>query len=343
MPLRPLSWCYGLGMIIRNWCYDAGVFRSNNVRVPVISVGNITAGGTGKTPIVEYIVSRLLASGKRIAVVSRGYKRITHGTFIVSDGTRCFGGPQEAGDEPMQLARKFPTATVVVDEQRSRGAEAALRLKEIDAIVLDDGFQHRALGRDLDIVVMDGSESVMGEPMIPSGLRREPFPALRRAGIVVVTRNQISERMRTFIRNYTPAPLVCMMFKPLSLTEAGSNERLRYQDLKGKRCIAFCGIGNPRSFVVTLGEAGIRPLDTLFFPDHHAYSPADIQTIVSLAKRCDAAILMTTEKDAVRLDQTLLSRIDKSLRLLALTIGAEIMEGEESFHRLLDAALRRAA
>jgi len=264
----------------RNWCYDVRIFRIHKMTVPVISIGNLTVGGTGKTPIVEYIVNYLQKSGKHPAVISRGYKRTTHGTFVVSDGKTCFGRADETGDEPMQIARKYPGVVVVVDERRSRGAAEALHRKNVDVLLLDDGFQHRALGRDLDVVVLDGSDPIMDQPVIPAGRRREPCSALRRAGVVAVTRKPVSDEMRSFIKKYTDAPIVEVRFKPGALREGGKMKEVPRSVLEGQQCIAFCGIGNPQSFVLTIEQFGIQPLDVVYFPDHHHYSMSDVQTII---------------------------------------------------------------
>ena len=343
IPLRPFSWIYGLAIALRNWCYDVHVFRIQKMTVPVISIGNLTAGGTGKTPIVEYVIDYLQRSGKHPAVISRGYKRTTSGTFVVSDGTTCYGRVEETGDEPMQIARKYPGVVVVVDERRSRGAAEALRRKNVDLILLDDGFKHRALARDLDVVVLDGSDPIMHQPMIPAGTRREPFSALHRAGVVIVTREPVTDELKSFVQKHTAASIISVTFKPKSLTDRRKMLGIPKSALNGQKCIAFCGIGNPRSFVLTLEEFGIQPLDVVIFPDHRHYSTSDIRTIINRANSCHATLVLTTEKDAVRFDTSLLSGIPESLQLCSLTIEPDIVEGKDSFHNLLDAVMRRAA
>ncbi len=181
--LVPFSRVYGAIVAARNFFYDRGLFTITAVGTPVISVGNITAGGTGKTPLVEYIVRTILDSGARPAVLSRGYRRTTTGTVTVSDGVKVLADADRAGDEPAQIARKFPGCVVVVDEDRVRGARFLESAFHPDVIVLDDGFQHRALRRDLDIVVV--ADGAGGSGLLPSGDGREPESSLRRADIVV--------------------------------------------------------------------------------------------------------------------------------------------------------------
>ena len=186
--LLPFSWLYAMVMVCRNLAYDRGVFVVRGPGVPVISVGNLTAGGTGKTPLTEYIVGYLRNKHVRVAVVSRGYRRKSRGVVVVSDGKSVLVDATWGGDEPVQIAAKFPGVPVVVGERRVEAARIAVHALGAEVIVLDDGFQHRGIKRDLDILVMDARKDITSERLIPAGMRREPLNAIRRAGIVAFSR-----------------------------------------------------------------------------------------------------------------------------------------------------------
>lgn len=182
----PFSAFYWLGVAIRNLFFDKGILKATKVEVPVISVGNISAGGVGKTPVVEMLVERLKRK-RHLAIVSRGYGRKSSGTIIVSDGKRQLVSVEKAGDEAYQIANKYRNLIVVVDEKRVRGAQKAIKLGA-ELIVLDDGFQHRYLARDLNVVVLTAAEILEGDLLLPAGNRREPIASLERADVVMISR-----------------------------------------------------------------------------------------------------------------------------------------------------------
>ena len=299
MILRPLGWLYGIALGARNLLYDAGLLTVHKVRVPVISVGNMTAGGTGKTSFVEYLLRSLSGGGRKPAVISRGYGRRTRGTVVVSDGVSLKVTPEESGDEAFQIARKFPSAVVIVDEKRARGAALAAERFGAGVILLDDAFQHRSLARSLDIVMVNGDEPLEKVPLLPAGMRREPLRGLRRASLVVVSRPE----------RPVPQVFVQSMRKPVVITETvveafcvpKGQRTLDAAEVRGKACVAFCGIGNPASFRRTLGKAGVGPLEFISFGDHHRYSMKDLEHIAGVFGKSGAPLLITTEKDAVRI------------------------------------------
>ncbi len=328
-------------LYVRNWCYDSGIFHSERIPVPVIAVGNITAGGTGKTPFVEYLLQRLLQRGKRIAVVSRGYKRSTRGTFIVSDGIKKYGSANQAGDEPMQLALKFPDVAVVVDENRVRGSFAAIQQSKPDVIILDDGFQHRAIERDCNILMIDGTISLSGMRMIPAGKRREPLSSLRRADMTVVSRTTISSDLKKLVSRYSSAPMASVRFRPKKLVEIVSHRLCEFSEFQHQRCLTFCGIGNPESFAATLSETGLTSVEVMRFPDHHNYSIEDIHNIKHKALENEVSMIITTEKDAVRIAPELLRDFSDSIRLFFIEIEAVVTEGEEHLHDLIESIFEK--
>lgn len=334
--LLPFSWLYGFILYARNWCYDSGIFHTKKIPVPVIAVGNITTGGTGKTPFVEYLLRWLLQRDKRIAVVSRGYKRSTKGTFIVSDGIKKYGSADQTGDEPMQLALKFPDVAVVVDENRVRGSFVAVQQSKPDVIILDDGFQHRAIERDCNILMIDGTMSLSDTRMIPAGKRREPLSSLRRADMTVVSRTAISPDLKKLVSRYSSAPMASVRFQPKKLVDIVSHRSFEFSEFQHQRCLTFSGIGNPESFVATVSEAGFTSVDCVQFPDHHRFSDEDIQNIKQKALDNEVMMIITTEKDAVRIAPELLRNFSDSIRLFFIEIEAVVTEGEELLHDLIE-------
>jgi tetraacyldisaccharide 4'-kinase len=332
--LVPLSWIYGAAVAARNALYDAGVFAAVAVGTPVISVGNIAAGGTGKTPLVEAIVGMLLGAGARPAVLSRGYRRTTSGTVTVSDGASVLADADAAGDEPAQIARKFPGCVVVVDEDRVRGARHIETAFRPDAIVLDDGFQHRALRRDLDIVVLAGER----EALLPAGHGREPEGSLRRADHIVLAGG----------RGNAPGsaagkPVARMRYELERFAGPAAGAAIDANQLAAGGFVAFCGIGNPSGFRATLAGAGIGPKEFLAFPDHRRYDAADLDSIESARRRSGAAFVVTTEKDAARLSGPAMPAAPFGAVLVTAAVRAALFEGREALEAAVLRAARRAA
>lgn len=300
--LLPLSWLYGIITSLRNTCYDKGLFSVRSVGVPTVSVGNLSVGGTGKTPLVEYVARVLVKEGKKVAVVSRGYRRNSRGLRVVSDGARIQLAPEESGDEPFQIAENIAGAVVVVDEQRTRGALHAASHYDADVILLDDGFQHRSLARDFDIVVLNARER--WSPLLPTGRRREGLSGLRRADTLVFSHCSGTEevtRLGDQLRSYTEAPIFCTRFIVEDVREVTSGNSVPAEQLKNKSAVAFCGIGNPESFRQTLLELGVQVISFVRFSDHHWYRGRDLIPIVREVERTGADWILTTQKDAVRL------------------------------------------
>jgi tetraacyldisaccharide 4'-kinase len=332
--LLPLAWLYGGVVMVRNLFFDTGIFWTKSVSVPVISVGNLTVGGTGKTPIVEYIVGVFLSHGISVAVVSRGYGRVTRGTVVVSDGNKVLVPADEAGDEPFQLARKFPSAAVVVDERRTRGARFAVDRLGAEAIVLDDGFQHRWLKRDLDMLVIDIEHPPYATHLLPAGRRRELLRGAKRAQAVVYSRwsdqygTSVSQKMNIRVPEFRAQFIVSAV---VNLT---SGRKESVEVLKGRPCVAFCGIARPDSFRRILIESGIVVKEFLTFRDHHRYSENDLMDIAERCKSLGLRMVVTTEKDAARLSNEVEQRLLSSVSLYYIELATKVME-EENFEKLL--------
>lgn len=298
-----LSWFYGAAVVLRNAAFQSGLLRVRNAGVPVISVGNMTAGGTGKTPLVEYLVARCLARNIRVAVVSRGYGRTTRGVMIVSDGRALRVQADEGGDEPVQIARRFPGAIVVVGERRVDAASIAVRELGAALVIMDDGFQHRYLHRDLDIVVVDGGKDIRREALLPRGRRREPLRSFGRANAVVFSRVAAEDAVSAAGETITPwfrGPVAGMTYLPdgIRKLDGAEEDPVRLRTGTG---FAFCGIGDPEGFLSSLRAMGLRIAAHAWFPDHHRFTTQDMENIRRRGRDHGASFLITTEKDATRL------------------------------------------
>ena len=339
--LLPFSWVYGFVIRIRNICYDASLFTVHKVNVPVISVGNLTAGGTGKTPFVEYLVRYLLSRGKKVSVISRGYKRATQGMFIVSDGTMLQGNAGQSGDEPYQIVKKFPPVVVIADEKRARAAQYAVEHFGIDCLLLDDGFQHRSLYRDIDIVMIDGSVSLQDIHMLPSVLRREPLSALKRAGVLAVSKVSDLKKISDDVHQITSAPVISVEQKISGIVKYLSSASISSESLKGQSCMAFCGIGNPESFRTTLNEVGLHITNFMKYADHYKYSIEDLKKIEKEYLASESNIIITTEKDAVKFSQSDIQTFGFAQSLVYLEIETIVSEGKKILHQQIDSLFNR--
>jgi tetraacyldisaccharide 4'-kinase len=318
------------------------VFRTQRVSVPVISVGNITAGGSGKTPIVEHLLDYALTAGRLPAVVTRGYRRESRGLVVVSDGRGTIAAVSQSGDEAAQMARKYPSAIVVADANRVRGSRYAVEQFAAEVIVLDDAFQHRSIGRDLNIVVFDAEEGLQGQNMLPAGRLREPLESLRRADVVLLSRCHDASAYALLadgLRVYTSAPVLPTRFTAEEFREVGLQESLSSETLRGERVLAFCGIGAPASFRLTWQRLGMELVEMQTFKDHHWYELSELQALAEKAREEGISTLVTTEKDAVRLQDVPWER--GSLRLVYPVLGLQFLEGEDVFRGLLERCLQQ--
>lgn len=344
--LLPLAWLYALAMHMRNKLFDFGVLRVEDVGVPVISVGNLTVGGTGKTPLVEYIVAFLSEQNKRVAVVSRGYKRKSKGVVVVSDGNNLLVNASEGGDEPVQIARGFPQAIVVVGEKRVDAAKRAVELGA-EIIVLDDAFQHRYLKRDLDIVVVDATSDLTNDAVLPAGSMREPLSGVRRANVVafskvdeaVLSQSNLDSKLRSDF----DGAFIKYRYRVQDVRRAHDDLSASLDVVRRMRLLAFSGIGRHEAFVHELKKKGFAPLSDMRFSDHHEFSEGDVATLASFAKAMNADACITTEKDIVRLraNRELTKKLFDEIPVFYLPIEVEIVEGKEVFHSLIERCMKQ--
>jgi tetraacyldisaccharide 4'-kinase len=289
----------------REWLYTRGLLRSRVLDCPVVGIGNLTVGGTGKTPAVELAVRTLMDLGHRPAVLSRGYGRRGGGVQIVADEASIRLDAEEAGDEPFLLARRLPGVPVVVGPNRYEAGRVARARFGVTAIVLDDGFQHRTLRKDLEIVMARAEQPWGNGRMLPGGPLREPLGGLSRAHLVVATGarrlDEAREVTATVARVAPAVPVLTAVHVPTECFESSAMRFVALDTLGRARLLAFAGIGAPAGFRRTLGEAALTVVDFLEFADHHWYTREELARLERRAADVGADALVTTEKDWVRL------------------------------------------
>jgi tetraacyldisaccharide 4'-kinase len=289
----------------REWLYARGVLHSRALDCPVVSIGNLTVGGTGKTPAVELAVRTLMELGHRPGVLSRGYGRRGGGVQIVADAASIRLDAEEAGDEPFLLARRLPGVPVVVGPNRYEAGRVARARFGVTSIVLDDGFQHRTLRKDLEIVMARAAQPWGNGRLLPGGPLREPLAGLGRAHLVVATGAQrldeASEVKETASRLAPSVPVLTAVHVPTECFESSSMRFVTLAAIGGTRLLAFAGIGAPAGFRRTLREAAATVVDFQEFGDHHWYTREDLTRLERRATEMRADAFVTTEKDWVRL------------------------------------------
>jgi tetraacyldisaccharide 4'-kinase len=326
LALAPVSALYGAAVRARAALYRAGVLRTHAVGGTVVSVGNLTAGGTGKTPLVGWAARSLAAEGRRVCVLSRGYRRANERRrVVVSDGGRLLADAREGGDEPRLLAEQLlGAAAVISDADRVAAARWAREVLGTNAFVLDDGFQHLRLARDLDILTLDGTDPWGGGRLLPRGRLREPTAGLARADCVVITRADLAEdieSLRGEVERLSEGRAVVLTsrFRTRALRPLKPEDAEGFDGRAPRPVAAFCAVGNPRAFFAQLRREGHELAHERAFPDHHAYAQTDLDRLTREAESRGARALLTTAKDAVK------------LRALAHTLPCFVVHVEPEF------------
>ena len=303
--LAPLAALYGAAVSARLAAYRRGLLPVRRAGRPVLSVGNVAAGGTGKTPFVRWLASELVERGLTPSILTRGYRRRSRGTVVVSDGAGALATVDASGDEAAVLARALPSVPVVADARRDRGARRAEELKSgLSLHLLDDGFSHVALERDLDVVLLDATTPDAGGALLPAGRLREPLASLARADLLVVTKAEQADpsRARELAARYAPGvPVYQAKTRVLGIRDA-EGRSVAAADLPGATLVAVAGLARPEAFFATLAKLKIVPAAALAFADHDAYGPAALGRIEKAAEASGATAVVTTEKDAVKLE-----------------------------------------
>ncbi len=304
----PFSLVYSALMIIRTKCYKIGIFRQHRLPVPVVSIGNITMGGTGKTPMVMYVCRLLQNAGKQPAVVSRGYGgKAKNAVNIVSSTTEVLLQPDAAGDEPRLLADSLPGVPVLTGVKRYHPAQVAINQFYAGVIVLDDGFQHLALQRDLNIALFNASSPLGNGRVFPGGEMREPFSSLNRATAFVITgvdqdmQKEIDSFKDNLQSQFPGRPVFIAEYKVTSLLDNQSSDAIALEKGKKIKLYGFCGLANPQSFLQTLRKEAFSIAGFRAFEDHRPYTTEDIAKLINVAKKSGAQGLITTEKDFVKI------------------------------------------
>ena len=337
--LTPLSWFYGLGVEVRNLLFDMGIRKSRSFKTPVISIGNITVGGTGKTPHVEYLV-RLLQDRLRVAVLSRGYKRKSRGFIIADDATIM----SDIGDEPYQMHKKFPKVTIAVDRKRVHGINRLTdndsKGSNIDVVLLDDAFQHRQVKPGINILLVDYHRLVIYDKLLPAGRLREPLKGKNRADIVIVTKcpkDLKPMEFRVITKAMNLYPYQQLFFSTLDYDEpvpVFKDSKKNLKGLKDVNILLLTGIASPRQLTEDLTPQA-KSITPLTFADHHQFSKKDVRLINStFADMPSPKHIITTEKDAARLQATdgLSDEVRQHLSMIPLRISF-LLDQEEDFNK----------
>lgn len=298
--LSPLSTLYRAGVSTRLLLYRAGLIKTEVLPCKVISIGNITVGGSGKTPMSIFIAERLRNAGRSVAVLSRGYKRTTTGVKVVSDKEQVYLTPKEAGDEPYLMALRLKGIPVVVGEKRYEAGKEIIERFAPDVILLDDGFQHIRLARDLNILLVDSAIGFGSGRLLPSGILREPISATERADLIMVKGGKLapSDRARLTHMNKEEMEFRYVVKKMNLINKSKVDKKVTNQDA---RVLVLAALAEPGSFVSTVEDLGLDIATTRFYRDHHSYTEADLTEVLEAAEGLDAVV--TTEKDAVKLHE----------------------------------------
>ncbi|MBQ5982519.1 MAG: tetraacyldisaccharide 4'-kinase [Prevotella sp.] len=335
--LIPLSWFYGMGVGLRNKLFELGVLKTRSFDIPVISVGNITVGGSGKTPHVEYLV-RLLKDKAKVAVLSRGYKRQTKGFVLANDQSTV----EEIGDEPLQMKQKFGDIYVAVDEDRCHGIDTLTSdndTKDVDVILLDDAFQHRYVKPGINILLVDYHRMIFQDKLLPAGRLREPVEGKKRADIVIITKCPKDLRpmdYRVLTNEMGLLAYQSLYFTTLSYENLkplfGGDERTLDSISQDEHVLLLTGIATPQQIITDL-QPYCNHIQPLTFGDHHQFTEKDIANInETFSSMPSPKMIITTEKDACRLEKIsgLNEQVRKSIYILPIHIEF-MLEQEESF------------
>ena len=347
-PVRALlALLYGLSCIfrfvvaVRYWFYDIGVLRRFPLGVQVISIGNVTAGGTGKTPVTEKFARELTAAGRKVAILSRGYRRkeapwwqrtftqVIEPPLVVSDGRHVLLDAATGGDEPYMLASNLPGVCVLVDRNRVKAGRWAIRCFGCDTLILDDGFQYQRLKHSLEVVLVDKTNPFGNGHMLPRGVLREPASHISRADVIFLTKSdgntsEVVEKIREYNNK---ADIIECRHAPRILKDVWSREELPLDWLKGKTLATLSGIAVPQGFEDSLRKLGARVIWCERYADHHRYDSSEIIYALNRTADLGAEALITTEKDAVRFPRLETTPVP----CYYLRVDIEVLKGEENF------------
>ena len=344
--LKALSFLFAFVVSVRYLLYKAGILRRYPLGIQVISIGNVTAGGTGKTPVTELFARTLAAKGRKVAILSRGYRRkeaswwqrmftqVIDPPLVVSDGKRVRLDSAVGGDEPYMLASNLPGVAVVVDRDRVKAGRYAIKRLGCDTIILDDGFQYQRLKHSVEVVLVDATNPFGNGNMLPRGILREPVRHLKRADLIFLTkcRGDVSETIAEIRKYNKKAEIVKCSHSPKVLKDVWSREEFPLSWLEGKTVCTLSGIASPKGFENSLRNLGAKVVWCERYADHHRYDPSEILYALNRTADMGSDALVTTEKDAVRFP-----RFETvPVKCLYLRIAIDILDGVESFKKMVD-------
>jgi tetraacyldisaccharide 4'-kinase len=343
--LAPFVLFYGFTISVRNLFFDKSVFKSEKVDAKVISVGNINVGGSGKTPLVIYVTNLLKNAGYKVGVLSRGYGRKSIGYKLVSKGDEILTSVEECGDEIYHTSLECKVAAAV-SENRVKGAKRLIEETGINAIVLDDAFQHRWIERDIDLVIIDQSflnnKSFFKHNLLPSGDLREGFDSLKRADVIILNRKFLDkEEIKSEMKNHFEGKKIfTSYYRAISFVDAMRKIEYNLEDFKGQESLVVSGIANPHSFLNVLGKVHVNTQNKLIFRDHKNYALREVQQIRKRFYTTNSHSVVTTEKDAVKLSRFNREFDDVDIFYLKINL---CMDDEESFKQYLINKLNNAS
>ena len=344
--LLPLSWLYGIGVRLRNQMFEMGILKEQTYDIPIISVGNMTVGGTGKTPHVEYLV-RLLGDRMKVGMLSRGYKRKSKGYVLAREDSTM----QAIGDEPFQMKSKFPNIFIAVDENRRRGIEnltSDAETKDVDVIILDDAYQHRYVKPGINILLVDYHRFIMNDQLLPAGRLREPLSEKNRADVVIVTKcpkDLKPMEFRVLTKNLDLYPFQSLFFTTIkygSLQPIFGGETRSLHTIKKTNVLLVTGIASPKQMYEDL-KHHFQHIHPLKFADHHLFTRKDIDKLNAQFEAIKSPkIVITTEKDATRLIavEGLSDQVKDAIYSLPIQISF-LQNGEEAFNHKIISYVRK--
>lgn len=338
----PVSLLWSLVYRLRRFLYSFSILKSSSFYVPVVSVGNLTFGGTGKTPFTLWLANELSDRGKRVMVLTRGYKgALEHKSGILHSRKRLSFNPYKYGDEATMLIRKLKNAVVVVGKRRAQNLEYYFDEANPDVVLLDDGHQHLSLQRDLNIVLFDTLLPLSRYKVAPAGYLREGLSALKDADLVILGRaDQVKEdrldSLKTMLRKNMPAnvPFVEMCYRPTAFKNSSFEKVLSLDEIKNRSVICVAGVASPRSFFELIGSLGANIVETVTFPDHHKFNVHEIHDLIDKAKQ-NNALIITTEKDITKI-----GRLIDDPSIIHLEIEVDFLSGKAELDQVISSVTR---
>jgi tetraacyldisaccharide 4'-kinase len=341
--LTILSFIYGLGVRLRLVAYRIGALKTRSLSACILSIGNMTVGGTGKTPFVAMLAGWADRRGSKAAILSRGYKgKRTTDSIVVSDGTRVLASVDEVGDESLLLAKKLSSIPVLVSKKRCAAGDLAIRRFGSEILLLDDGYQHLSLHRDLNILLIDAKREFGNGFLLPRGPLREPLEEIRRSDLIVITKcttDCTGDSLDSLLQRKFPGkPVYRSRHLPDQIVFPVSGETYSPEFVASKKLVAFTGLAHPGDFLEMLESLGAQVAHFEAFPDHHLFSQHEFKNLVSRKKALGADFLLTTEKDWVRIDGRV--KVDVDIAVLKIRVG--LLSDSDAFFEMIMKGIERS-